>query len=265
MSGSGPDADYSYSDSGYVDGTHYYYFYFEDGNGGTARLPATGEWSFSVAGNHNPQLTNPQVTPSAGYYGQRYEYNVDYYDEDGDVPTLIQVNIDGADFDMVLDSGTAANGTYRYLTRDLDADVSHTYYFYAEEAEGGSDRNPNTGTLNGPTNYSPEHYISGTPAAGAWLTIEIWGCPGAQWASAWSGEPGPHYVPVTGMWWDIGPGDLHMAKRFVVEPYTLDEYGYAANDFRIPNSTSPGTKYIQAGTKYNAFWGQTAQSSFIIP
>jgi len=265
MSGSGSDADYSYSDSGYVDGPHGYYFYFEDGNGGTARLPSSGEWTFSVAGNHNPDLTNPDVTPSAGYYGQRYEYSVDYYDSDGDPPTLIQVNIDGTNYDLTLDSGTAANGTYHYLTRDLDTGVSHTYYFYAEESLGGSDRNPTAGTYSGPTNYDPELYWSGTPAAGAWLNIEVWGCPDALWAAAWSTQPGPHYVQVTGLFWDIGPADLRMAKKIIADPVHLDAFGYGTYDFKIPNATSSGTKYMQAGTKLNAFWGQSNQETFIVP
>ena len=165
---------------------------------------------------------------------------------------------------MTLDSGSASNGTYRYRTRDLDAGVSHNYYFYATDPDG-SDRDPAAGTYSGPTNYDPELYWSGTPAPGNWLTIEVWGAEGALWATAWSSQSGPHYVPVTGLFWDIGPGDLHMAKKIVDAPLYLDQYGYATYDFKIPNATSSGTKYMQSGTKVNAFWGQSNQETFLIP
>jgi len=61
---------------------------------------------YTTAANTAPELTNPSVTPGAGYYGTRFEYNVDYYDEDGDAPDAISVIIDGLSFDMTLDSGT---------------------------------------------------------------------------------------------------------------------------------------------------------------
>ena len=219
----------------------------------------------TILGNLDPELTNPVVTPPSGYYGTLFEYRVHYYDADGDAPTLIQVNIDGVNHNMTLDSGSADNGTYRYTTRDMDPHVSHTYYFYAEEGEGGSGRNPSSGTLNGPTSFDPEMYLNGTPAAGAWMTIEMWGAVDALWSAAWSSEGGPHYVPVTGLWWDIGPGDLRMAKRITADPVHLDAFGYGSYDFKIPNATTSGTKYIQGGTKMNAYWGQTSQEVFIIP
>ena len=220
---------------------------------------------FGDSTNNDPVLTSPVVTPDSGYYGTRFEYNVHYYDEDGDAPTVIQVNIDGTDYGMTLDSGTADNGTYRYLTRDIDVGVAHTYYFHAEDGLGGSDRNPDAGTLSGPDTFDPELYLSGTPGVGAWMTIEVWGAVDALWAAAWSSQNGPHYVPVTGLFWDLGPGDLHMAKKITADPVHLDTYGYGTYDFKLPNNLSSGTKYIQGGTKMNAFWGQTNFVAFIIP
>ena len=64
-------------------------------------------------------------------------------------------------------------------------------------------------------------------APGNWLTVQVWGAEGALWATAWSSQSGPHYVAVTGLFWDIGPGDLHMAKkigaRTLDKPFALQE------------------------------------------
>ena len=233
--------------------------------------PGGGSWNTWISyftapvSNHNPVLTAGTVSPGAGYYGTRFEYTVHYNDADGDAPSLIQVNIDGVNYAMTLDSGTADNGTYQYRTRDIDVGVSHTYYFYAEDGQGGSGRNPDAGTLSGPTTFDPELFLTGTPGAGAWMTVEVWGAADALWSAAWSSQNGPHYVPVTGLFWDLGPGDLHMAKKIIADPVHLDAYGYGSYDFKLPNNISSGTKYIQGGTKMNAFWGQTNQETFEIP
>jgi len=260
---------YNGSDVGAVryDGTYklcYLGFGFEAINNQTDRNTVMDNilsW-FLGAANQDPALNNPLVTPDSGYYGTRFEYYIDYSDADGDAASLIQVNIDGTDYGMTLDSGTADNGTYRYFTRDMDVDAAHTYYFHAEDGNGGTARNPAAGTLSGPTVNDPLLVVSGTPEPGEYMTLEVWGAADALWAAAWSSQSGPHYVPVTGLFWDLGPGDLHMAKKIIAEPVHLDAYGYGSYDFRLPNNTTAGTKYIQAGTKMNAFWGQTAQESF---
>jgi len=215
--------------------------------------------------NQDPELSNPLLTPAVGYYGTRFEFNVDYYDEDSDAPSVIQVNIDGTGYDMTLDSGSAADGTYRYRTRDIDVGVSHDYYFYAEDGAGGEGRNPGAGEYSGPTTYDPELYLSGTPGAGNWMNIEVWGAKNALWAAAWSSEDGPYYLPASGLTYEVGPGDLHLAKKIIADPVNLDEWGYGTKDFQIPGGTSSGTKYIQATTKNNAYWAKTNGESFIIP
>ena len=220
---------------------------------------------YITSSNTAPVLSNPSFTPASGYYGTRFEFNVDYDDADGDAPALIQVNIDGIDYDMTLDSGSPANGTYRYRTRDIAQDETHAYYFFATDGNGGSDRNPVSGTLGGPATYDPELFISGTPGPGAWMTLEAWGCVDALWGAAWSMYNGPFYLPASGLTYDVGPGNLHLAKKMVDDPVNLDEFGYGTKDFQLPAHVSSGTKYIQATTKMNAFWAKTNFETFIVP
>lgn len=210
-------------------------------------------------------LSYGSLTPDSGYYGTRFVYEINYYDADGDAPAVIQVNIDGTDFNMTLQSGTPDNGTYHYRTRNIDVGVSHTYYFYAEDSQNGIARIPPAGTLSGPANFNPEMSLSGTPAPGSRMTIEVWGVTNALWGAAWSSEPGPWYFPLTGLSWMLGPGDLHMAKKLAAEPVHLDAFGYGSYNFKLPNNISTGAKYIQAGTKMNAYWAQTSQETFVIP
>jgi len=218
-----------------------------------------------VQGNSDPSLSSGLVTPTMGYYGTRYEFRVQYQDINADPPSVIRVNIDGTNYDLTLDTGTAEDGTYHYLTREIPGDTAHSFYFYAEDGEGGSGRNPTSGTYSGPANYNPELYVTGTPAPGEWITLEIWGCPDAMWGCAWSSQPGPFYLPASGLTYDVGPGDLHMVKKIASEPLHLDQFGYGTSDYKIPNATSAGLKYIQSTTKVNAFWAKTNQETFTIP
>ena len=215
--------------------------------------------------NHEPELAYASLSPDFGYYGTRYEFTVKYYDVDEDMPAGIYVNIDGADHAMVLDSGSDSDGFYRYRTRDISTDVSHAYYFHADDGNGATVRLPSSGTFSGPANYNPDLYLSGTAGPGAWMTVEVWGCVDALWASAWSSQDGPYYLPASGLTYDIGPGDLHMAKRFVSDPVHLDAFGYGNGDFRLGDNVSSGIKYIQATTKMNAYWAKTNRETFIIP
>jgi hypothetical protein len=236
----------------------------------TGYYGAAGNFTLNITGpdcttGNPPVLSNGTVSPASDYYGTQFEYNVDYYDEDGDAPSVIQVNIDGTDQDMTLDSGSADNGTYRYRTRDITQDIAHTYYFYAEDGNGGSDRNPAAGTYSGPDTSDPDLVLSGTAAPGAWMTVEVWGPVNALWGAAWSSRNGPFYLPASGLTYDVGPNNLHLVKKIVDDPVNLDEFGYGSKDFQLPGTMSSGTKYIQATTKMNAFWAKTNFETFIIP
>jgi len=95
--------------------------------------------------------------------------------------------------------------------------------------------------------------------------VDVWGCPNALWAAAWSSQDGPFYLPASGLTYDVGPGDLHICKKIVADPVNLDEYGYGDKDFQLPGGVSSGIQYIQGTTKLNAFWGKTNQDTFIVP
>jgi endonuclease I len=222
------------------------------------------EWIYTLFGI-GPELENPGVSPDFGYYGTRFEYTVHYYHPGGDPPALIQVYIDDIPYDMTLDSGTAADGTYRYRTRNISQDVSHEYYFYAEDSVGESDRAPGSGTQSGPVTYDPELFLTGTPGPGAWMTVEVWGAKDALWGVAWSRFNGPFYLPASGLTYDVGPGNLHLAKKVGEAPLHLDVYGFGMKDFQLPAQVSSGTKYIQGTTKMNAYWAKTNVDTFVVP
>jgi len=247
-----------------------YYINAEDLSGRNENHPYIGapmahEFDITGPANSDPVLSNASVTPSYGYYGTRFEYLVDYYDDDGDAPSLIQVYIDDTGFDMELDSGTPSNGTYRYRTRDISQDEAHTCYFTAQDGYGGSARLPSEGTIPGPTTYDPELFCTGTPGPDAWMNVEVWGCANALWGVAWSKNGGPFYLPASGLTYDVGPANLHLVKKIMAEPLNLDEFGFGVKDFQLPGQISSGIKYIQGTTKLNAFWAKTNQGSFIVP
>jgi len=223
------------------------------------------ELQLRAGGSGNPELSGGSVTPAVGYYGTRFEYTVDYYDAEGDVPSTITVNIDGTDYAMTLESGTESDGTYRKTTRDIVVGETHDYFFYAEDGQGGIARLPETGTLNGPTTFDPELYLTGTPAHGAWMTVEIWGAVNALWGAAWSKYNGPFYLPASGLTYDVGPGNLHICKKMGKEPLHLDEWGYGEEDFQLSSGVASGIKYIQGTTKLNAYWAKTNFDTFIMP
>jgi hypothetical protein len=178
----------TYTRSGVTFGAGSYTYYFEctDGNGGSDRLPATGAYDgptvTAIPVNNNPSFTNGYVDPTSGTTSDTYAYSVDYYDIDGDAPATIQVFIDGSPNTMTLASGTASNGTYSLSGVTL-ADSAHTYYFYCEDGNGGSDRLPATGAYSGPDVSGPvpqvtatfifKDYITGNPLAGVeWYDAE---------------------------------------------------------------------------------------------
>ena len=101
--------------------------------------------------NHPPALSDPLRIPTTTEYGtpsHTFIYQVSYYDWDGDAPSVQDVVIDGVSHAMSLESGTAADGSYRYET-SLPLG-SHDYCFSFVDSRGESARAPLTGTLSGP-------------------------------------------------------------------------------------------------------------------
>ncbi|MFQ6102783.1 MAG: hypothetical protein ACE5OP_00655 [Candidatus Glassbacteria bacterium] len=98
--------------------------------------------------NHEPEFSAGGVTPVEGQYCKPFTFSIYYYDADGDSPSVIQVYIDGTPFSMSLSSGTPSDGTYEYET--LLSVGTHSFYFYAEDGQGGSVRLPESGELSGP-------------------------------------------------------------------------------------------------------------------
>ncbi|RLF37088.1 MAG: hypothetical protein DRN08_00130, partial [Thermoplasmata archaeon] len=86
MDGSGGDADYVLVMQGgdFGLGSHSYYFYFEDPHGGSARLPVSGYWEFTVTENYPPNKPLQPSGPTSGHTGTEYTYSSITYDPNND-------------------------------------------------------------------------------------------------------------------------------------------------------------------------------------
>ncbi|HUT03467.1 MAG TPA: PQQ-binding-like beta-propeller repeat protein [bacterium] len=152
-SGDASDGAYIYTTT-LSGGQHEYHFIFSDGDGGSDRLPASGEYDGPDV-NFDPELANGYVTPGNGGGETEFTYRVNYYDEDGDDPLYPYVYIDDSPHEMTLESGSSASGIYSYATTLSGG--SHTYYFEFEDTPGGKDREPESGSYDGPSvNIDPE-------------------------------------------------------------------------------------------------------------
>lgn len=104
--------------------------------------------SLAAQGNAKPCLCNPTITPMKGTARTVYVATVKYSDPDGDAPARVEVNVDSVAYPMRLAGGRAANGTYR--ARLTLPPGEHSYYFYAEDVRGASERFPRYGARTGP-------------------------------------------------------------------------------------------------------------------
>jgi len=92
-------------------------------------------------------LSGGSVDPDQGQGSTEYHFDVSY--ESTAAPEMIQVYIDGAPFDMSLEEGNANSGLYRYQPSGID-EGTHEFYFCAESPTGRWDRDPESGTYDGP-------------------------------------------------------------------------------------------------------------------
>jgi len=104
--------------------------------------------SLGAQGNAKPCLCHPKITPMTGTAKTVFVASVAYSDPDGDVPAKVEVYIDNVGYQMRLARGKAANGTYRARLTLPPGD--HSYFYYAEDARGATERFPRYGAYNGP-------------------------------------------------------------------------------------------------------------------
>ena len=132
MNGSGADADYERvllgADVGI--GSHSYYFYFEDGDGRSDRLPGSGAWPFVVVPGEPPLVpTNPD--PSDGAEGVSTNPVLSVYVDDPD-SALLEVAFYGVEpFGIVIGSeaewgegqfeGTTTDGSGHLILEEDDS------------------------------------------------------------------------------------------------------------------------------------------------
>lgn len=98
--------------------------------------------------NSNPVLSNGRFSYVPSIKIKPYQplkmdflkFSVDYFDENQDAPTLAQVFIDDAPYNMLLESGDAYNGEYVFETKLSGG--THSFWFYFEDTQGGSDLQP---------------------------------------------------------------------------------------------------------------------------
>ena len=111
----------------------------------------TYQASGTAPGNNDPQLSMASLTPTTGTSETDFTFSVNYYDPDGDSPSVNQLIInDQSYFYPTLSSGSASNGTYSETLTNFPSGT-HSYYFYFEDGQGGSARLPASGTYSGPT------------------------------------------------------------------------------------------------------------------
>jgi len=111
--------------------------------------------------NHDPQLSNGLVDPASGDTATDFYWYVDYYDQDLDPASSMELYIDGDAYAMSLYSGSSWNGTYRYGPKKL-SEGSHDFYFYFTDGDGGDGRYPVMGTMSGPSVGPVTFSIAGT-------------------------------------------------------------------------------------------------------
>ena len=104
--------------------------------------------SLAAQGNAKPCLCHPTITPMKGTARTVYVAAVTYRDPDGDAPARVEVYIDNVAYPMRLAGGRAANGTYR--ARLTLPPGEHSYFFFAEDVRGESERFPRYGAKTGP-------------------------------------------------------------------------------------------------------------------
>lgn len=96
--------------------------------------------------NTAPILSNSDISPSNGDTSTTFTFTVTYTDAEGDIPSYMNIDIDGTAYDMTLSSGSVSTGaTYLYSTTLSEG--THNYYFTTSDGEY-SDQLPSSGSYN---------------------------------------------------------------------------------------------------------------------
>ena len=183
------------------------------------------------AANDPPTLSSAQVNPATGRPGITYTFTVRYTDQDGNVPSVKNVVIDGTPHAMSLVSGQMpASGLYSYaMTLSLG---SHSFYFYFEDGHGESALAPLAGEMRGPevythvlSNLSPSSATAGDPA----FTLALTGSDFVSGVVAvWGGSDRPTtFVSSTRVDAQIGAADLASGRTVPVS--VRDTGGWNSN------------------------------------
>ncbi len=98
--------------------------------------------------NSKPCLCGARITPLAGTARTVYVAQVKYSDPDGDIPARVEVYVDNIAYPLRLIRGRPNEGIYQ--ARLTLPPGEHTYYFYAEDVRGLSERFPRYGSKRGP-------------------------------------------------------------------------------------------------------------------
>jgi C1A family cysteine protease len=205
--------------------------------------------------NHPPRLSYPQVDPSGGLAGDTFAYFVYYHDQDGDLPSVAGMVVDGSPRTMAFGWGnSASDGWYRY--ESTLAAGSHSYSFYFEDGEGGSAKAPLAGAITGPEVYSfilsslsPVSVAVNDPSF--ILTVD-----GADFVEGavvrWDGSDRPTtFIDASHLAAEIGVGDLTLGK--IVRVTVRHPGGGLSNDLAFavenpaPNLTSLSPDRASAG------------------
>ncbi len=208
--------------------------------------------------NDPPTLQNPRFSPDAGTYERTFTFSVDYYDEDGDAPSVANVFIDGNPKTMVFSEGASASKG-RYVCNTELAVGSHEFYFYFEDDRGGPARAPLAGAISGPEVYT--FLLTGlqpwsVPVGGPAFMMSVLGNDFVDGAVVkWDGSDRPTtFVDATRLDAAISAGDIALGRSVGVSVRNPDggfsnpRNFFVLNPYPLVTAISPSQ--LNAGTPH---------------